>query len=220
MLSKLELESKYKSEVQEGVKLDEYVYKNHSNEMFTNMTQFIESMICESHNIVYTCDKNLLTFYANHWATKGERVLLVYLNRINILAKTKPSVYGDKLRSFVKMLDGMKLNDESNRNLKIIVWDSNNCIPAFKIDATQESDMILRYYSNDAMIHKTTGTVVSRYADDVDESISDPNQFTYLEAGIENKIDWNGSLDETKQVVEDFLKQSKEAWEKAIEGKH
>lgn len=103
------------------MKLDEHVYKNHFGEMFSNMTQFIERMICDSHNIVYTCDQNLLVFYANHWATKGEKVLLVYLNRNNILSKTKPSVYGDKLRDFVKMLDEMKLTDESKRDLKIIV---------------------------------------------------------------------------------------------------
>lgn len=43
--------------------------------------------------------------------------------------------------------------------------------------------MTLRYYSNDAMLHKTNGTVVSRYADDVDQRISDPEQFTYLKTG-------------------------------------
>lgn len=118
------MEEKYRHEFQNSQNLSEEVYKAHFEEMFKNMTGFIERMICDIQNIIYTCDKNLLSFYANHFAKKGETVLLIYLNRSRILDKVKPSLYGDRLKTFIKHLGYVKDSSPERKGLKVIVSDT------------------------------------------------------------------------------------------------
>ncbi|CAI2384724.1 unnamed protein product [Moneuplotes crassus] len=177
------LKAKYGKDLPAKENIVDYAYKNHRNEMFQDLAQFVESFICDSQNIIYSCDQNMLSFYANHFSKRGDLVLVVYLDRNKLLDEMKADEYRDKLLDFIQTLNEFKKNNKDYEAMKIIISDSDNALLAFKILSKSDSTIELRLHSYDTFLNLQNASLVSRYDQDVNQKIEDPDAFTFLKLG-------------------------------------
>ena len=113
-------------------------------------------------------------------------------------------------------LDQIKNNNEEFKGIKFIVSDSDHSLSAFKILTNQDSDMELRLYSYDTFYHMFNQTLVSRYNEDVEQEINNPEEYSFLKTGTSQAINWTISSEESSQSVEDFLSKSLQTIDQGI----
>lgn len=104
-----------------------------------------------------------------------------------------------------------------NLAFSILVSDSTNCLPAFKIMSSKNTDMELRLFSYDAFYNMFNGKVISRYDDNLDQSMNEEQKLTYLKTGYSGETKWKDSVNDSHKEIESFLNQSFKTLEKAID---
>jgi hypothetical protein len=128
--------------------------------------------------------------------------------------------YKQRLKEFIACLDKIKQSNPEYKSVKVVVSDSTNCLPTFKIMTSQNTDMELRLFSYDAFYNMFDGKVISRYDDKFDPDMENGLKFTYLKTGKSGEINWKESVDDTHKEVESFLDQSFKTLETAIDKLH
>jgi hypothetical protein len=128
--------------------------------------------------------------------------------------------YKQRLKDFIACLDKIKQSNSEYKSVKVVVSDSTNCLPTFKIMSSQNTDMELRLFSYDAFYNMFDGKVISRYDDKFDPDMENGLKFTYLKTGKSGEINWKESVDDTHKEVETFLDQSFKTLETAIDKLH
>ena len=183
------------------------------------MITFIEKCICDTQNIIYSWDQNLLSFYASHFSRKGELVFLIYLNRNKLLENSSSTEYRERLKELLQSINKFKDENEDMKGVKIIISDSDHSLSAFKILTNKNTEMELRLYSYDTFYNITNRNLVSRYDEEVENKVENPEDFVFLKSGLSSQINWKESTKESWKIITDFCTKSMALIDKGINDK-